>query len=157
MSIVRNAIGIRVNTALTGQVGCTPELIDAYLKLLEADVIPVVRRTGSIGCADMPHGTDRRGLDRRRRGRFHKRGRRMQAADAFAAAGIQPTRWHPATARLAQRHAVSFAAAADATRNACRFHSPSCLATGMMACGALGASRDPWRSVRHVGTARARR
>jgi len=53
MSVVRNAMAIRVNTALTGQVGCSQELIDAYLQLLSADVIPVVRRTGSIGCADI--------------------------------------------------------------------------------------------------------
>src|ERR1044072_1770475 len=53
MSVVRNAMAIRVNTALTGRVGCSPELIDAYLQLLNADVIPVVRRTGSIGCADI--------------------------------------------------------------------------------------------------------
>ena len=52
-SVVRNAMAIRVNTALTGRVGCTPDLVNAYLALLAADVVPVVRRTGSIGCADI--------------------------------------------------------------------------------------------------------
>ncbi|MGO4565271.1 aromatic amino acid lyase [Rhizobium sp. 2YAF20] len=153
MSIVRNAIGIRVNTALTGQVGCTPELIDAYLKLLEADVIPVVRRTGSIGCADIglmgQIGAVLTGV-----GEAVHKGRRMQAADAFAAAGIQPTKMAPRDSLASLSvNAVSFAAAADATRNAAA-SIRVLLATGMMACGALGASRDPWRSVRHVGTAR---
>ena len=47
-SVIRTAMAIRVNTALTGRVGCTPELVRAYLALLAADVVPVVRRTGSI-------------------------------------------------------------------------------------------------------------
>jgi histidine ammonia-lyase len=50
-------------------------------------------------------------------------------------------------------NAVSFAAAAETTRNAAA-SIRVLLATGMMASGALGASRDPWRAVRHVGTAR---
>src|SRR5690606_30370720 len=52
-SVVRNAMAIRVNTALTGRVGCSTALVDAYLDLLDRDVVPVVRRTGSIGCADI--------------------------------------------------------------------------------------------------------
>jgi histidine ammonia-lyase len=48
---------------------------------------------------------------------------------------------------------VSFAAAAETTRNAAA-SIRVLLATGMMASGALGASRDPWKAVRHVGTAR---
>ncbi|MFP3600153.1 hypothetical protein, partial [Chryseobacterium sp. SIMBA_029] len=46
-----------------------------------------------------------------------------------------------------------FAAAGEATRNAAA-SIRVLLATGMMAAGALGASRDPWKAVRHVGTAR---
>ncbi|MCJ9760238.1 aromatic amino acid ammonia-lyase, partial [Agrobacterium sp. SHOUNA12C] len=79
MSVVRNAMAIRVNTALTGQVGCSPGLIDAYLQLLHTDVIPVVRRTGSIGCADIglmgQIGAVLTGV-----GEAVYRGRRMQAA-----------------------------------------------------------------------------
>ncbi|MGN6488600.1 MAG: aromatic amino acid lyase, partial [Devosia sp.] len=52
-SVVRNAMAIRVNTALTGRVGCSRGLVDAYLGLLANDVVPVVRRTGSIGTADI--------------------------------------------------------------------------------------------------------
>src|SRR6201991_3313118 len=53
ISTIRNAMAIRVNTALTGRVGVSRELVDTYLSLLGADVVPVVRRTGSIGCADI--------------------------------------------------------------------------------------------------------
>lgn len=151
--IVRNAMAIRINTALTGQVGCTPELVDAYMRMLEADVIPVVRRTGSIGCADIglmgQIGAVLTGV-----GEAVYRGKRMQAADAFAAAGLKPVAMAPRDSLASLSvNAVSFAAAADATRNAAA-SIRVLLATGMMASGALGASRDPWKAVRHVGTAR---
>ncbi|HTN63351.1 MAG TPA: aromatic amino acid lyase, partial [Devosia sp.] len=51
--VIRTAMAIRVNMALTGRVGCTVDLVEAYLALLSSDVVPVVRRTGSIGCADI--------------------------------------------------------------------------------------------------------
>ena len=153
MSVVRNAMAIRVNTALTGQVGCSSELIDAYLQLLHSDVIPVVRRTGSIGCADIglmgQIGAVLTGV-----GEAVYHGRRMQAADAFAAAGIKPVRMLPRDSLASLSvNAVSFAAAAETTRNAAS-SIRVLLATGMMAAGALGSSRDPWYAVRHVGTAR---
>ncbi|MGV1837614.1 aromatic amino acid lyase [Rhizobium rhizogenes] len=153
MSVVRNAMAIRVNTALTGQVGCSPGLIDAYLQLLHTDVIPVVRRTGSIGCADIglmgQIGAVLTGV-----GEAVYRGRRMQAADAFTAAGIEPVKMLPRDSLASLSvNAVSFAAAAETTRNAAS-SIRVLLATSMMAAGALGASRDPWYAVRHVGTAR---
>ncbi|KQV84190.1 aromatic amino acid lyase [Rhizobium sp. Root1220] len=152
-AVVRNAMAIRVNTALTGQVGCTSELVEAYIRMLDADVIPVVRRTGSIGCADIglmgQIGAVLTGV-----GEAVYRGKRMQAADAFAAAGLKPVMMAPRDSLASLSvNAVSFAAAADATRNAAA-SIRILLATGMMASGSLGASRDPWRAVRHVGTSR---
>jgi histidine ammonia-lyase len=152
-AVVRNAMAIRVNTALTGQVGCTPELIETYLRLLRADLIPLVRRTGSIGCADIglmgQIGAVLTGV-----GEAVYRGKRMQAADAFRAAGLEPVTMAPRDSLASLSiNAVSFAAAAEATRNAAA-SIRVLLATGMMAAGALGASRDPWRAVRHVGTPR---
>ncbi|MBW9052010.1 aromatic amino acid lyase [Rhizobium mesosinicum] len=152
-NVVRNAMAMRVNTALTGQVGCTPDLIDAYMRMLKADVIPVVRRTGSIGCADIglmgQIGAVLTGV-----GEAIYRGNRMQAAEAFRAAGMEPVKMAPRDSLASLSvNAVSFAAAAETTRNAAA-SIRILLATGMMASGALGASRDPWRAVRHVGTAR---
>ncbi|MEK1903187.1 MAG: aromatic amino acid lyase [Rhizobium sp.] len=152
-NVVRNAMAMRVNTALTGQVGCTPDLIDAYMRMLKADLIPVVRRTGSIGCADIglmgQIGAVLTGV-----GEAIYRGNRMQAAEAFQAAGMEPVRMAPRDSLASLSvNAVSFAAAAETTRNAAA-SIRVLLATGMMASGALGASRDPWRAVRHVGTAR---
>ena len=152
-NVVRNAMAVRVNTALTGQVGCTPDLIDAYMRMLRADLIPVVRRTGSIGCADIglmgQIGAVLTGV-----GEAIYRGERMQAADAFQAAGMEPVKMAPRDSLASLSvNAVSFAAAAETTRNAAA-SIRVLLATGMMASGALGGSRDPWRAVRHVGTAR---
>ncbi len=152
-NVVRNAMAMRVNTALTGQVGCTPDLIDAYMRMLKADLIPVVRRTGSIGCADIglmgQIGAVLTGV-----GEAIYRGERMQAADAFQAAGMEPVKMAPRDSLASLSvNAVSFAAAAETTRNAAA-SIRVLLATGMMASGALGGSRDPWRAVRHVGTAR---
>lgn len=152
-SVVRNALAIRVNTILTGHVGCSPELLQAFLDLLKADVIPVVRRTGSIGCADIglmgQIGAVLTGV-----GEAVYRGQRLSAADAFAAAGLEPLRMAPRDGLASLGvNAVSFAAAAETTRAAASTVR-TLLATGMMAAAALGASRDPWRAVTYVGTTR---
>ncbi|GGF94180.1 histidine ammonia-lyase [Rhizobium wenxiniae] len=151
--VVRNAIALRINTALTGYVGCTTELVESYLALLEADVIPVVRRTGSIGCADIglmgQIGAVLTGV-----GEAVYRGRRMPATEAFAAAGISPQRMAPRDSLASLSvNSVSFAAAARIMRGAAGALRVL-LATGLTASGAMGASRDPWLAVTHVGTAR---
>lgn len=152
-SVVRNALAIRINTALTGHVGCSLELIDAFVDLLRADVIPVVRRTGSIGCADIglmgQIGAVLTGVGEAVHG-----GRRMATADAFAATGLKPLRMAPRDALAALGvNAISFASAAETTRAAASTVR-TLLATGMMAAAALGASRNPWQAVTHVGTTR---
>jgi histidine ammonia-lyase len=152
-STVRKAIAIRINTILTGQVGCTAELVDAYLELLREDVIPVVRRTGSIGCADIglmgQIGAVLTGV-----GEATYRGERMPAADALARAGMRPHRMAPRDALASlSANAVSFAAAARALRDAASVIRVM-LATSFTASGALGASTDPWLAACHVGTPR---
>jgi histidine ammonia-lyase len=152
-SVVRSAIALRVNTALTGYVGCTTELVDSYLELLAADVIPIVRRTGSIGCADIglmgQIGAVLTGV-----GEAVYQGRRMPAEQAFAAAGIAPQKMAPRDSLASLSvNSVSFAAAAR-TMRAAAGALRVLLATGLSAAGAMGASRDPWLAVTHVGTAR---
>lgn len=152
-SIVRKAIAIRINTILTGQVGCTPGLVEAYLDLLRTDVIPVVRRTGSIGCADIglmgQIGAVLTGV-----GEAVYQGKRMPAEEALKAAGLKPHRMAPRDALASlSANAVSFAAAARALRDASSVIRVM-LGTSLMASGALGASRDPWLAARYVGTPR---
>lgn len=152
-SVVRKAIAIRINTILTGQVGCTTGLVEAYLDLLRNDVIPVVRRTGSIGCADIGL-MGQIGAVLTGAGEALYQGKRMPAEDALKAAGLKPHRMAPRDALASlSANAVSFAAAARALRDASSVIRVM-LGTSLMASGALGASRDPWFAARYVGTPR---
>lgn len=152
-SVVRNAMAIRVNTALTGNVGCSPALVEAFLALLDHDVIPVVRRTGSIGCGDIGL-MGQIGAVLIGDGEAVHKGRRMEASEALAAAGLKPMVMAPRDGLAALGvNAVSFANAAETVRNAVSAIRVL-LATGLMACGALGASRAPWEAVTAVGTPR---
>ena len=152
-STVRSAMAIRINTALTGRVGCSTELVQAYLALLERDVVPVVRRTGSIGCADLGL-MGQIGAVLTGAGEAVFENRRMPAAAALAAAGLEPVKLAPRDSLASiSVNAVGFSAAAEAIRSsvgALRM----LLATSLTTAGALGASRDPWSAVAHVGTER---
>ncbi|WP_366653498.1 aromatic amino acid ammonia-lyase [Fodinicurvata sp. EGI_FJ10296] len=150
-SVVRNAIAIRVNTALTGRVGVSTAFVDAFIKLLEAGVIPVVRRTGSIGCADIglmgQIGAVLTGV-----GEAVYQGRRLPADAALAEAGLSPMPMEPRDSLASiSVNAVGYAAAADAISRAARTVR-MLMATSLTTAGALGASRDPWKAVAHVGT-----
>lgn len=152
-SVVRSAMAIRVNTALTGRVGCSRALVDAYLALLDKDVVPVVRRTGSIGTADIglmgQIGAVLTGV-----GEAVYQNRRMSAEAALAEAGLTPCRMAPRDSLASiSVNAVGFAAAAEAVRSAASAMR-MLLATSLTTAGALGASRDPWKAVAHVGTER---
>lgn len=152
-SVVRSAMAIRVNTALTGRVGCSRGLVDAYLALLDKDVVPVVRRTGSIGTADIglmgQIGAVLTGV-----GEAVYQNRRMSAEAALAEAGLKPCRMAPRDSLASVSvNAVGFAAAAEAVRSAATAMR-MLLATSLTTAGALGASRDPWKAVAHVGTER---
>lgn len=152
-SVVRAAMAIRVNTALTGRVGCSRGLVEAYLALLRTDVVPVVRRTGSIGTADIglmgQIGAVLTGV-----GEAVYQNRRMSAEAALAEAGLKPVRMQARDSLASiSVNAVGFAAAAEATRSAASALR-MLLATSLTTAGALGASRDPWKAVAHVGTER---
>ncbi|HEY0032110.1 MAG TPA: aromatic amino acid lyase [Devosia sp.] len=151
--VVRTAMAIRVNMALTGRVGCTAELVEAYLALLSADVVPIVRRTGSIGCADIGL-MGQIGAVLTGSGEAMFAGHRQPAADALAAAGLSAFRLAPRDSLASvSTNAVGYAAAATAIRDAASAMRVM-LATALTTAGALGASRDPWKAVAHVGTDR---
>lgn len=151
--IVRTAMAIRVNMALTGRVGCTTDLVKAYLALLSADVVPVVRRTGSIGCADIGL-MGQIGAVLTGTGEAMFAGQRQPAAEALSAAGLKAFRLAPRDSLASiSTNAVGYAAAATAIREAAAT-TRVMLATGLTTAGALGASRDPWKAVAHVGTER---
>ena len=153
ISTIRNAMAIRVNTALTGRVGVSTELVDTYLDLLAQDVVPVVRRTGSIGCADIglmgQIGAVLTGV-----GEAYYNNKRLSAEAALEQAGLKPAKLKPRDSLASiSVNAVGFAAAAEAVREAAGAVR-MLLATSLTTAGALGASRDPWKAVAHVGTER---
>ncbi|RIX99694.1 histidine ammonia-lyase [Aureimonas flava] len=148
---VRKAIAIRINTALTGTVGCSPQLVDAFVDLLNADIIPIVRRTGSIGCADIglmgQIGAVLTGV-----GEVSHRGARRDAAEVLAELGRAPLVFAPRDALAALAvNAIGYAAAAVALRSAARAVRVL-MAVGLFSSATLGASRAPWRSAAHIGT-----
>jgi len=151
--VIRTAMAIRVNMALTGRVGCTVDLVEAYMALLSTDVVPVVRRTGSIGCADIGL-MGQIGAVLTGAGEATFSGARMPAEQALSAAGLRPFKLAPRDSLASiSTNAVGYAAAASALRSgagAVRV----LLATALTTAGALGASRDPWKAVAHVGTER---
>ncbi|WP_181702062.1 aromatic amino acid lyase [Chthonobacter albigriseus] len=149
--VVRNAMAIRVNTALSGRVGCTTELVNAYVRLLAAGVVPVVRRTGSIGCADIglmgQIGAVLTGV-----GEAVHVGRRMPATLALASAGLEPIRMAPKDSLASiSVNAVGYAAAAHALRRGAG-GVRSLLAAALASASAMGASSDPWEAAAYVGT-----
>jgi len=151
--VIRTAMAIRVNMALTGRVGCTVDLVEAYLSLLSADVVPVVRRTGSIGCADIGL-MGQIGAVLTGAGEANFGGLRMDAEAALSGAGLKPFKLAPRDSLASiSTNAVGYAAAANAIRDAAGVVRVM-LATGLTTAGALGASRDPWKAVAHVGTDR---
>ena len=151
--VIRIAMAIRVNMALTGRVGCTTDLVEAYLSLLSADVVPVVRRTGSIGCADIGL-MGQIGAVLTGAGEVNFEGRRVPAETALRSAGLKPFRLAPRDSLASiSTNAVGYAAAARALRDAASAMRVL-LATALTTAGALGASRDPWKAVAHVGTDR---
>ncbi|AJY45220.1 aromatic amino acid lyase [Martelella endophytica] len=151
VEIVRNAIAIRINTALTGRVGCSMALIEAFMALLAHDVIPIVRRTGSIGCADIGlMGQISAALTGV--GDAIYQGQRMPVTEAFEKAGLSTLRMEPRDALASfSLNAIGYASAAESIRKAA-LAVRVLLATGLATAGAMGAAIAPWRSVVEVGT-----
>lgn len=151
--VVRLALAIRTNTLLTGHVGCTTDLVEALLALQHHDILPMVRRTGSIGCADIGL-MGQIGAALSGAGEVLYQGRAMPSAEALAAAGLAPFRFRPRDSLAAiSTNAVIYAAASLALVEAARAVRVL-LATGLTALGAVGASRAPWHAATAVGSAR---
>lgn len=149
--IVRTAMAIRVNSALSGLVGCTEGLVDAYVALINAGVVPVVRRTGSIGCADIglmgQIGAVLTGVGEALWG-----DRRMPAELALAAAGLAPIRMAPKDSLVSiSSNAVGFSAALHTLRRGAAAVRVLA-ATGLATASAMGASPAPWEAAAHVGS-----
>jgi len=85
----RAAIGVRINTLLTGAAGARPEMAEHLAACLNAGLSPVIRGVGSIGAADLMWGGDF-GLALIGEGRMWRAGEVLAATDALAGAGLAP-------------------------------------------------------------------
>ncbi len=147
---VRLALALRLNTALGGQVGVSPEFIAFLQGMLAHDLLPVMNRRGSIGVADLGQmgqlATVMAGA-----GMARLKGEAMPAAEALARVGMTP---HPMPPRdglaavavnsygLAQA-AVQIGRAGQVLRRG--------MALAMLGAQAMGLNRDVWRSAMATG------
>jgi histidine ammonia-lyase len=151
--VVRIAIAIRINTALNGHAGCTRQLVEFYVSLLHADVVPMVRRKGSIGCADIGL-MGQIGAVLTGTGEAFYQGRLLPAEAALAVAGLAPITMVPKDSLASiSVNAVAYAASAYALRRAAATLR-MLLGTSLTAAVALGASSNPWEAAIHLGTKR---
>ncbi|WP_414473151.1 aromatic amino acid ammonia-lyase [Microvirga sp. M2] len=145
-SAVRIAMAIRINAALTGRVGCSSRFVRAMADLLNANVTPVVRRVGSLGCADIglmaQVGCALMGL-----GEVDYEGRRMAASDALTTAGLVPIELGPKDSLASiSTNAIAVAMTVEAADRAARLLQ-ILLALSVSAAASLGASPAPWEAA----------
>ncbi|KEO55102.1 aromatic amino acid lyase [Thioclava indica] len=144
--IVRAAIAVRVNSALTGQAGVQPDLLDALINIYHADVIPEVRPLGSLGCADLGL-MGQIGAALIGEGYAYYDGIRMPAKEALNKAGLKPyTPKSKEGLSLVSSNATSVASASLLLGKAFRLFYLSVAVLGASSAG-FAASRQPWRSA----------
>ncbi|WP_010525810.1 histidine ammonia-lyase [Nesterenkonia sp. F] len=91
VEVVRALMLNRLATMATGRTGVRPEIARRYAALLNAGITPVVGEHGSLGCSGDLAPLSHCALAVMGEGEvFDASGRRREAADALAAAGIEP-------------------------------------------------------------------
>src|SRR3954465_7929880 len=89
--VVRALMFLRLSTLATGRTGVRPETATAYAAMLSAGITPVVPEHGSLGCSGDLAPLAHCALAAMGEGPVRDRdGARLPAADALAAAGIEP-------------------------------------------------------------------
>lgn len=146
----RLTVVLRLNTALSGRVGVSTEFVTLLAAMLEKDLLPVLHRRGSVGCADLGQmgelATVMAGL-----GMARLRGEGLPAAVALARCDLAP---HPMPPRdgLAAVASNSFGIAVSvlaihragaALRRA--------MAQAVAGAQALGLDRSVWQAATALG------
>jgi len=90
--VVRAMMAIRAKTLSAGYSGVRPELIDALIAFLNADLTPAVPEYGSLGASGDLAPLAHVGLCLVGEGRLLERGEPVQSRDAMERAGIRPFR-----------------------------------------------------------------
>ena len=90
--VVRALMLLRLSTLMTGRTGARRTTVETYAALLNADITPVVREYGSLGCSGDLAPLAHCALAAMGEGQVRVAGELVDAADALAAAGIRPLR-----------------------------------------------------------------
>ena len=114
--LVRAAMTVRLNSLLTGASGASPAVADHLLACLNADLVPHVGETASIGAADLLWGGSM-GLALIGEGRFLDHDK--TAAAAMAGAGIEPLKPGPRDGLALASHSCFSAAIAAIGHHRC--------------------------------------
>jgi histidine ammonia-lyase len=88
--VVRAMMAIRAKTLSAGYSGVRPELVDALMAFLNADLIPAVPEHGSMGASGDLAPLAHIGLCLLGEGKLLERGETVQAREALERAGIRP-------------------------------------------------------------------
>lgn len=146
----RLMVALRLNTLLSGQVGASLEMVRFLEEMLCKDVLPLLHRRGSAGCADLGQmGELATMMVGEGTARLH--GRTMPAAEALALAGMKP---HPMPVRdgLAATATNSYGLAKsviDTIRAAYALRRAMALA--VVGAHAMGVNREVWHGVLEAG------
>src|SRR5688572_24867945 len=92
---VRGMLLLRANTLARGHSGARPEVVEALLALLAADLLPEVPSRGSVGASGDLAPLAHLALPLIGRGAVRLRGERLGAADGLARAGLAPLTLEP--------------------------------------------------------------
>jgi histidine ammonia-lyase len=92
---VRLVLALKINCLAQGRSGVRPELIEALLRLLEAEVYPCLPAKGSVGASGDLAPLAHLAAPLIGEGSVRHGGEVMAAADGLAAAGMQPIELHP--------------------------------------------------------------
>lgn len=89
--VVRALMLLRLQTLATGRTGVRPIVVETYAAMLNAGITPIVREYGSLGCSGDLAPLSHVALASMGEGEVRdSAGTLMPAADALAAAGIEP-------------------------------------------------------------------
>ena len=151
-AVVRAAMAIRANTALSGHTGCSAALIQRLVAMLNADAVPIVRREGSLGCADIGlMGQIASAMTGA--GEIVLGGARLPAREALERCGLAPFDMaHKDALASVSSNAVGYAGAFHAVRRGAGVLR-ALLAAGIASAAAMGASSAPWKAATAMGSA----
>ncbi|WP_025158965.1 histidine ammonia-lyase [Leifsonia aquatica] len=88
--VVRALMLLRLATLATGRAGATRRTVETYAAVLNAGITPIVREYGSLGCSGDLAPLAHCALAAMGEGQVRVDGDLVDAADALAAAGIEP-------------------------------------------------------------------